>query len=116
MTGTPWLEEPEQHRRLTHVTAHGVDMKPGDQVRLRPLGRSDIFDIALEGKLATIVSIEQDFEDRIHLAVTVDDDPGKDLGLEGKPGHRFFFGVEEVEPIGIAPVRDDAALFDVATY
>ena len=45
-------------------------------MRLWPLGRADIFDLALEGKIATIESIEQDFEDRIYLAVIVDDDPG----------------------------------------
>ena len=56
-------------------------------------------DLALEGKTATIEAMEQDFEDRIYLAVTVDDDPGKDLGQQKKPGHRFFFGVEEVEPL-----------------
>jgi hypothetical protein len=66
-------------------------------VRLRPLGRADIFDIALGGKTATVVSIERDFENRIYLAVVVDDDPGKDLGHSGKPGHRFFYGVDEVE-------------------
>jgi hypothetical protein len=81
------------------VQVDGVDLKPGDRVRLRPLGRSDIMDIALEGKTATIEAIEQDFEDRIYLAVTVDDDPGKDLGQDRKVGHRFFFGVEEVEPL-----------------
>jgi hypothetical protein len=99
-----WMaENSEAGKRLTHVDAHGVNLKPGDRVRLWPLGRSDIFDIALEGKLATIVSIEQDFEDRIHLAITVDDDPGKDLGVQGKPGHRFFFGIEEVEPVQAGP-------------
>jgi hypothetical protein len=75
----------------------GHDMKAGDRVRLRPLGRADIMDIALDGKAATIVSIERDFENRVYVAVTIDDDPGKDLGLRGQPGHRFFFGVEEVE-------------------
>jgi hypothetical protein len=73
--------------------------KKGDRVRLQPRRRADIFDIALAGKLATIVSVEQDFEDGVHLCVTVDDDPGKDLGLEGKPGHRFFFAPEEVEQV-----------------
>jgi hypothetical protein len=73
-------------------------MAVGDRVRLRPRRRADIFDIALAGKLATIVSLEQDFEDQVHLCVTVDDDPGRDLGVEGKPGHRFFFGTDEVEP------------------
>jgi hypothetical protein len=73
------------------------EIKSGDRVKLRPLGRADIFDIALDGKIATVVSIERDFEDRVYLAVTVDDDPGRDLGLTGKPGHRFFFGIDEIE-------------------
>jgi hypothetical protein len=75
-----------------------AEFKKGDRVRLQPRRRADIFDIALAGKLATVVSVEQDFEEGVHLCVTVDDDPGKDLGLEGKPGHRFFFGPDEVEP------------------
>jgi len=75
----------------------GLGMKAGDRVRLRPMGRADVMDIALDGKAATIVSIEQDFENRVYVAVTVDDDPGRDLGLQGQPGHRFFFGIEEVE-------------------
>ena len=41
--------------------------------------------------------IEQDYEGRVYLAVTVDDDPGRDFGRDRQPGHRFFFGVEEVE-------------------
>jgi hypothetical protein len=71
---------------------------PGDRVRMRPRRRSDIFDIALAGKLATVVSVERDFEEQIHVCVTVDDDPGRELGAAGQPGHRFFFGMEELEP------------------
>ena len=78
-----------------------IDLEPGDRVRLCPLGRADILDIALEGRTATIESIEQDFEGRIYLAVTVDSDPGKDLGALKQPGHRFFFGIDEVEPLDI---------------
>jgi len=84
---------------LSSVRVGGTDLKPGDRVCLRPLGRGDILDLALEGKTAVIEAIEQDFEDRVYLAVTVDDDPGKDLGQHRQPGHRFFFGVEEVEPL-----------------
>ena len=51
------------------------------------------------GKDATVSSIEEDYEGRIFLALTIDDDPGRDLGLEGKPGHRFFFRPDEVEPL-----------------
>ena len=81
------------------VRVGGVEVKPGDRVRLWPLGRADVLDVALEGKTAIVESIEQDFEDRIYLAVTVEDDPGRDLGVLKQPGHRFFFGVEEVEPL-----------------
>ena len=90
----------EERKALEKVLAAGVELKPGDRVRLRPGGRADIFDMALAGRTATIAAIMQDYEDRIHLAVTVDDDPGRDLGAEGKPGHRFFFGLDEVEVVG----------------
>jgi len=91
----PWAEKPS----LANARIGGVEIKPGDRVRLWPASRADIMDLALQGKIATVESIEQDFEDRIHLAVTVDDDPGRDLGTLRQPGHRFFFGPEEVEPL-----------------
>jgi hypothetical protein len=81
------------------VTIAGVTLRAGDRVRLRPRRGADIVDVALAGKSATIASIEQDFEDRVHVAVTIDDDPGRDLGALGQPGHRFFFSPEEVEPL-----------------
>jgi hydrogenase maturation protease len=40
----------------------------------------------------------QDYEGKVHLAVILEDDPGKDLGMLRQPGHRFFFTPEEVEP------------------
>jgi hypothetical protein len=53
----------------------------------------------LEGKTAIIEAIEQDAENRIHLALVLDDDPGKDLGFMRQPGHRFFYALDEVEPL-----------------
>ena len=55
-------------------------------------------DLALAGRVAVIESIEQDLEDRVHVAVIVEDDPGQDLGMLRQPGHRFFFSPEELEP------------------
>jgi hypothetical protein len=72
-------------------------LAPGDRVTLRPRGRGDVLDLALAGKTARIEAIEQDYENRTHLAVTIEDDPGQDLGAQGKPGHRFFFHPDEVE-------------------
>src|ERR1041385_8591711 len=34
-----------------------------------------------------------------HLAVVLDDDRDRDFGMLRQPGHRFFFSVEEVEPL-----------------
>jgi hypothetical protein len=86
-------------KRLECIHVGPAEVRPGDRVRLRPRGRADILDLALAGKAATVESIEQDFEGRAYLAVTVDDDPGRDLGVLRQPGHRFFFAPEEVEPL-----------------
>ena len=86
-------------RSARTVRVGAVTLRAGDRVRLRPRANADIMDMALRGKTATIDAIEQDFEDRIHLAVLVDDDPGRDLGALKQPGHRFFFSPEEVEPL-----------------
>lgn len=85
--------------RQESIRVAGTLYRLGDRVRLWPLGDADILDMALKGKTATIAAIEQDYEDRVYLAVTVDDDPGQDLGAQGKPGHRFFYRPEEVEPL-----------------
>ena len=86
-------------RAKGRAVSDGVELHPGNRVRLRPRPGGDIFDVALAGKSATVSSVEEDFEGRIFLALTIDDDPGRDLGLEGKPGHRFFFRPDEVEPL-----------------
>ncbi len=74
-------------------------LRSGDRVRLTPRARADVFDLALSGRSATVVSVEEDFEGQAYVTVTIDDDPGQDLGRTGQPGHRFFFRTEEVEPL-----------------
>lgn len=71
----------------------------GQRIRLNPKGRSDVFDVALRGETATIIGVEEDFEGGIFLTVTVDRDPGRDLGEQGFSGHRFFFRPEDVESL-----------------
>jgi hypothetical protein len=89
------------------VTILGVPIKLGDRVRLwpesNPKRSADILDIALKGKVAIVEAIERDLEDHLHLAVVVEDDPGRDLGMLRQPGHRFFFSPEEVEPLSFDP-------------
>jgi hydrogenase maturation protease len=82
------------------VVVDGVELRRRSRVRLKPRpGGGDIFDVALAGRTAMIESIEHDTDGNVQLAVTVDDDPGRDLGERSQPGHRFFFRAEEVEPL-----------------
>jgi hypothetical protein len=76
-----------------------VPPRPGTRVTLRPGRRADVMDIALAGRTATVAAVETDFEGRTYVAVTVDDDPGADLGARGQPGHRFFFHLDEIEAL-----------------
>lgn len=78
---------------------HGVPIRRGDHVRLKPNSGGDIFDLALNGKIAAVESIEQDYEGKTHVCVVIEDDPGRDIGLMRQPGHRFFFAPEELEPV-----------------
>jgi hypothetical protein len=93
---------PEQilklHGALRGLRPPAAKFKQGDRVRLRPRRSADILDIALAGKLATVEAVEHDFEGNVHVAVVLEDDPGRELGMMRQPGHRFFFGPEEMEP------------------
>ncbi|MEA2293417.1 MAG: hydrogenase maturation protease [Solirubrobacteraceae bacterium] len=86
------------------VTVAGVELRKGSRVRLRPRAGGDVFDLALAGRSALVDTIECSLDDQVLLAVTVDDDPGADLGALRQPGHRFFFAPEEVEPLPVARV------------
>ncbi|MER5183153.1 hydrogenase maturation protease [Streptomyces sp. NPDC002896] len=82
------------------VTVDGAVLRRGSRVRLRPRQRADIFDMALAGRTAEVAAVEEDLEGRIHVSVTLDGDPGRDLGSGAQIAHRFFFSPEELEPLG----------------
>jgi hypothetical protein len=85
--------------QIESAEVHGTELKKGDRVRIRPKKRADVMDMALDGKIAIIEAVEQDVEEQIHFALILEDDPGKDLGFMRQPGHRFFYGIDEVEPV-----------------
>jgi hydrogenase maturation protease len=95
---TAW-EFLNQTHPLTSVLKGDRELHVGAAVRIHPKNRADAIDMVLEGKTAFIEAIEEDAERRIHLALVVEDDPGKDLGRARQPGHRFFYNLDEVEPI-----------------
>jgi hypothetical protein len=93
---------PEEQMWKLHGLMRPCDDAPihaGDRVRIRPKSRADAMDMLLTGKTAVVEAVEQDAEGKFHLALVLDDDPGKDLGMMRQVGHRFFYGLEEVEPV-----------------
>ena len=94
-------------RAPRNVEVNGIHVGRGSLVRLRPRTGGDVFDLALAGTTAIVESIQQDMEGTVSLAVVLEDDPGRDLGVARQPGHRFFFAATEIEPLG--PSVDPAA-------
>jgi hydrogenase maturation protease len=92
-----------ERRGPESVVVSGTTLRAGSRVRLRPRSHTDILDLALDGRVAVVRDVEQDGEGELHLAVTLEDDPGSDLGDARLPGHRFFYAVTDVEPLGPAP-------------
>ena len=94
----PWEEL--ERRGAEFVAVDGVAVRAGSVVRLAPRQTGgDIFEVALDGRVGTVREVLEDYEGRIQLAVTVEDDPGEDLGAIRRPGHRFFFDPAEVRPL-----------------
>jgi hypothetical protein len=79
------------------ATVDGVTFERGATVLLRPGSDRDPFDRILDGRRATLERIYVDYEDRVYLAVTVDDVPGQELMRE--TGRYLFFFANEVQPL-----------------
>ena len=77
------------------VVLDGVTFRRGDKVTLRLTLRDDPYDRMLDGRVATIERIYVDWDERVHLAVVIDDDPARDLMRD--TGRYHFFKPQEVE-------------------
>ncbi|MFG2555671.1 hypothetical protein ACGFWF_37865 [Streptomyces sp. NPDC048581] len=95
---TPWWDpasdagfDPEHDRAM-------VDGRPvgkGSRVELRPgLRHTDAQDLFLQGRTATVEAVLHDVDGTVHLAVTVDGDPGADIRRE--QGRYLYFQPDEV--------------------
>jgi hydrogenase maturation protease len=93
----PW-EELEAPGR-TSVEIGGVTVAAGSRVLLCPRAGRDILDLALTGRTAVVEGVDESIEGQLHLAVVLEDDPGRALGEDRQIGHRFFFAVDEVAPL-----------------
>ncbi|MFJ8584284.1 hypothetical protein ACIRD2_06450 [Streptomyces sp. NPDC093595] len=79
-----------------HVLVGGRPVRAGSRVVLRPrLRHSDAQDLFLSGRLALVEAVLHDVDGGVHIAVTVDDDPGADIRRE--QGRFLYFQPDEVD-------------------
>ncbi|WP_405437426.1 hypothetical protein OG373_09485 [Streptomyces avidinii] len=98
---TPWWDparadtaDPARDR----ITIDGASVGPGSRVLLRPgLRRTDAQDLFLQGRTALVEAVLHDVDGGVHLAVTVEDDPGADIRRE--QGRFLYFQPDEVTPL-----------------
>ncbi|MDX3244341.1 hypothetical protein PV408_21600, partial [Streptomyces sp. ME18-1-4] len=98
---TPWWDpasdagfDPPRDR----VVVDGRSVGKGSRVELRPgLRHTDAQDIFLRGRTARIEAVLHDVDGGVHLAVTVEGDPGADIRRE--QGRFLYFQPDEVTPL-----------------
>ncbi len=73
----------------------GVEVGAGTRVRLRPSRRADAHDLFLAGLTAIVAGVFNDVDGGVHIAVTLEDDPGSaELAWQGR---YLYFQADELE-------------------
>ncbi|MFI5475575.1 hypothetical protein ACIA6D_35930 [Streptomyces cacaoi] len=102
---TPWWDPASEagfDPAQDHVLVDGRPVGKGSRVELCPgLRRTDAQDIFLRGRTAKVEAVLHDVDGGVHLAVTVEGDPGADIRRE--QGRFLYFQPDEVTPL-----EDDA--------
>jgi len=93
------IQDPPGEREFT---IDGVTYRRGQKVILHPPESADVYDKMLDGRKATIHRLfirldDNDEGERLHLGVTVDDDPMQEI--LGESGRFLFFFSDEVEVV-----------------
>ncbi|WP_031074985.1 hypothetical protein [Streptomyces sp. NRRL S-118] len=96
---TPWWDpgaDASVDPATDHVLVGGRPVRAGSRVVLRPrLRRTDAQDLFLSGRLALVEAVLHDVDGGVHIAVTVEDDPGADIRRE--QGRFLYFQPDEVD-------------------
>ncbi|MHA5047645.1 hypothetical protein [Streptomyces sp. SD15] len=98
---TPWWDpasdagfDPGRDR----VVVDGHSLGAGSRVLLRPgLRQTDAQDLFIAGRNAKVEAVLHDVDGGVHLAVTVEDDPGADIRRE--QGRFLYFQPDEITPL-----------------
>jgi hypothetical protein len=87
------------------VLVHGVEVRRGSLVRLRPNRRADAQDLFFAGQLARVTAVLGDVDGGSHVAVVLVDDPAADL--HDWYGRYLYFAPGELEPLPADPTAPD---------
>jgi hypothetical protein len=96
----PWWDAKEDARAEPTkdvVMVNGVPVSRGTRVLLRPSRRADAQDLFLAGHTALVMRVYFDVDGATHVAVVLEDDPGRDL--YDTTGRFYYFAPDEVEPL-----------------
>jgi hypothetical protein len=93
-----FFNPPEEQPEKAEVEISGSRIARGARVRLAPKRLADSMDLFLQGRIARVEAVHHDVEDRIYVAVTVEDDPAADM--RDRVGRFFYFHPDEIELIG----------------
>jgi hypothetical protein len=91
----PGLADPRAGDSVLDVD--GRTFRRGAAVIIRPGPEADIQARMLDGRRATIERIFTDYDGRVHLGLTIDDDPGQELMRE--TGRYLYFFAPELEVV-----------------
>jgi hypothetical protein len=86
-------------RRVAAVIVKGVELRPGDRVKIQPKHREVFSKAALTGKIGIIEAFEQDTENRVHVALVLERGPLEGGAPPYQPSERLLFTLDEIEPL-----------------
>jgi len=90
-----FFNPPDELPEKATVEVGGRSVSRGTRVRLTPTRRADSMDLFLAGRTAVVEAVHHDVENRVYVAVTVEDDPAADI--QGRVGRFFYFYPDELE-------------------
>ncbi|MCW2623054.1 MAG: hypothetical protein JWL64_2656, partial [Frankiales bacterium] len=96
----PWWDADQEARaepELDTALVGGVPVAKGSRVRLHPSRRADAQDLFLAGLAAEVARVYSDVDGRTHVAVMLEDDPGRDL--YATTGRFYYFAPDELEAL-----------------